>query len=167
MEAAHRKYLIVETAVSVVINAVISALFVVLSFGGRSEVELWGSDGLAPDMLVQTFAVALFSVLVPTALTRRRLRSGKISGADGRSASLPRNLFVRALLIAAAATVVLAGITIALLAAAWTGPMAYGDLFLFKVVYGGLVALLVTPVAVAAALRDRAAVPADGPVGRA
>lgn len=159
MTDAHRKYLVVETLVSVVINAAISALFVVLAFGGRSEVDLWGSGNLAMDMIPQTFAVAFFSALVPTALTRKRLRSGKVAPAENASTRLPRNLWLRSLLLAVAATVLIAGAMILILSALWNGPMAYGDVFLLKVVYGGVVALLVTPIALVAALADRPAVP--------
>lgn len=154
MTDAHRKYLIVETLVSVVVNGAISALFVVLAFAGRSEVDLWGPGNLAVDLLPQTFAVAFMSVLVPTILTRKRLRSGKLGRAEGVSSRLPRNLWLRSLLLAVAATVLIAGTMIALLAALWSGPIAYGDLFLLKVLYGGVVALLVTPIALVATLAD-------------
>ena len=149
-----QRYILVETLISVAISAAISAGFASLVFGGRTAIELWGRTGLALDFVPQTFMIAMMSVLVPTALTRRRIAAGTIRATGGRPTRLPRNLPVRALLAAAGATLLLGGAATAVLAVSWTGPLGFAAVLSLKVAYGAIVALLVTPPALRAALRD-------------
>jgi hypothetical protein len=149
------RYIFVETLISMIVNAAISAGFAWLVFGGQREIGLWGSGGLALDFAPQTFMIATMSVLVPTALTRRRIKAGALAEGRGPPPRLPRNPLVRAVLIATAATCVLGGAATALLAASWSGPLAFGAVLPLKIVYGAAVALLITPYALRAALADR------------
>lgn len=149
-----RRYILVETMIGMVINALFSAGFAFLVFGGRAEIALWGPTGLALDFVPQTFAIAMMSVLVPTALTRRRIRAGTLAPDGTAPSRLPRNLLVRALLMALVATVVLGGVATVLLAAIRVGPLAFAAVLPLKIIYGALVALAVTPPALRAALRD-------------
>lgn len=150
-----RRYIVIETLISMAINAAFSAGFAFLMFGGRAEIGLWGPAGLALDFAPQTFVIAMMSVLVPTVLTRRRVRSGALAPGNGAPSRLPDNLLLRAALVALAATIVLGGAATALLAATWTGPLTFSAALLLKIIYGALVALAVTPPALRAALRDR------------
>ena len=147
------RYIVIETGISMAVNAAFSAAFAFLVFGGRTEIGLWGPGGLALDFAPQTFVIAMMSVLVPAALTRRRLRSGMLAPVKGAS-RLPRNLPARALVIALPATLLLGAAATALLAATWTGPLTFGAALPLKTFYGALVALAVTPLALRAALRD-------------
>jgi len=149
------RYIFVETLISIAINAAISAGFAFFTFGGRTEIGLWGPSGLALDFVPQTFMIALMSVLVPTALTRRRVAAGAIRPPAGPPSRLPRNLAIRALLAAAIATLLLGGTATALLAALWSAPLGFATVLPLKILYGALVALLVTPPALRAALFDR------------
>lgn len=150
-----RRYIVTETLISMVVNAAFSAAFALLVFGGRSDIDLWGPSGLALDFAPQTFTIALMSVLVPSALVRRRIRSGTLPPATGEPSRLPRNLLARALLMALLATVSLGGAATVLLAAFWPGPLAFASVLPLKIAYGALVALAVTPLALRAALPDR------------
>lgn len=149
------RYILVETAISVAINAAISAGFAFLVFGGRTGIALWGSGGLALDFAPQTFMIAMMSVVVPTALTRRRIGAGALRPRSGPPSQLPPNLAVRALLVALFATVALGGAATAALAATWSGPIGFAAALPLKIIYGAAVALVVTPFALKAALRDR------------
>lgn len=100
MTPAHRKYLASETLVSIVINTLLSLFFGWVVFGRREVVHLWGPDGLAMDFAPQTFMVALMSTLVQGALTRRRVRPGKIASLAEKAVPLPQHLLLRSLLIA-------------------------------------------------------------------
>jgi hypothetical protein len=151
------RYIFTETAISIVINAAISAGFAFVVFGGRAEIGLWGPGGLAIDFAPQSFMIALMSVLVPTALTRRRIRTGTLKPGNGLPSRLPRNLVGRALLVALAATTVLGGIAVAISAAAWAGPLGFATVLPLKIIYGAAVAFIVTPTALKAALLDRPA----------
>jgi hypothetical protein len=149
------RYILVETAISMAINAAISAGFALLVFGGRAEIGLWGPGGLAFDFAPQTFMIAGMSVLVPTTLTRRRIRTGLLPPGNGPPSRFPRNLLARALLVALAATIALGGAAVAILAATWSGPAAFAAVLPLKIIYGAGVALVVTPLALKAALLDR------------
>jgi hypothetical protein len=149
------RYIFIETLISIVINAVISAGFALFVFGGRTEIPLWGASGIAFDFVPQTFMIALMSVIVPTALTRKRIRAGALSQESHQSAPLPRNLFARALLIAFLATIVLGGMAIVLTICLWGGPADFKMVLPIKILYGAMVALVVTPLALRAALADK------------
>jgi hypothetical protein len=149
------RYIATETVISVFINVIISAIFMMLIFGSQKRIELWGPHGLAFDFAPQTFMITLMSVLVPTALTRRRLRMGSLeSDRTARTRKWPRNLWWRALLIAVALTVFLGGLSLGLLALAWKGPVDFRTAFAFKLLYGALVALVATPFSLRIALSE-------------
>jgi hypothetical protein len=150
-----RRHVVTETLISMVVNALFSAGFAFLVFGGVTEIGLWGPAGLALDFVPQTFVIATMSVLVPTALTRRRIRAGALARGRGAPSRLPGNLLVRALLVALAATILLGGAATALLAAASSGPLTFATVLPLKIAYGAFVALAVTPLALRAAFLDR------------
>jgi hypothetical protein len=151
--SGHRGYVAVETAISLAINVALSGAFAWAVFGHRAVIAVAGASGYAVDFLPQTFMISLMSILVPTLLTRRRLAAGKLAPAAGRPWA-PARLVIRAPVGALAATVVVGGG--ALLASLWGAPgsLAFGHLLVLKLVYGALVAGLVTPLGLAAALRD-------------
>src|SRR3954464_14008976 len=123
MSPAVRAYVVKEVMISIVINSVLSAFFVWLSFSGRQDVPIWGTSGLAVDFLPQTFMISLMSVLVPSALTRKRRRARAVDACEPVLPWLPRNLFLRALLVAIAATILFASAATLLLAALASGPL--------------------------------------------
>ena len=154
MSAAVRTYVVVETLVSVFMNTLLSACATWLAFGGHAVVGLWGGQGLALDFIPQSFMVGLMSGLMPTLLTRRRRRQGRVLRIEGRPPALPGNLLLRALLFAVATVVIAGGAAVLLL---WRfGPETYGPgvLFAIKTSYGAVVALIVTLIALRAVLRE-------------
>jgi hypothetical protein len=78
-----------------------------LVFGGRTFIEAAGPRGFAVDFLPQTFMVTFMSTLIPTWLTRRRVRAGLIQKLPAPVSRLPRSLILRALAFALVATLVL------------------------------------------------------------
>lgn len=88
-----------------------------------------------------------------TWVTRKRRRAGKLAAAHGAPLGLPMNLFVRGLLFGVAATLILGGIGLALLAAIWTPALPFAVLLAFKTGYGAVVGLVATPIIIVAALR--------------
>jgi len=140
-----------ETAISVVINAALSAGFCWLIFGGKSVVPIWGVQGLVVDYLPQGFMIGLMGVLVPGLLARRAQVAGRFGGSlivPG-----PISAVVKRALIVAAAGAALATAMAAVGFALWgrqylpvTGAM------LLKIAGGALLALIVTPPAIRAAI---------------
>lgn len=153
------RYVRAETVASVVINAAVSAAFVWLIFRGMAVIPLWGSRGLAVDLIPTTFMITLMSTIASTLITRGRLRRSQapqLARADAGSIAraLPRNLLLRALTLALGATLVLVPLTVAGLILFGIESAAYGNVMLFKIGYGAVLALIVTPAIVRRALLD-------------
>lgn len=121
-----------ETAISVVINMVLSALFFVAVFA-RGPVRL---ADIGPDLVPQSFMVALMGSLVPGLLTARRAPTGRRGP-----------IVVRSFVVALIAAVVIGGGGWLLLRGS-SAVIAYPAALAARVVLGGLLAALVTPFAV-------------------
>jgi len=149
----HQTYIAIETAISVLISGFLSLLFAWLIFGGRTHADLWGASGLAIDFVPQSFMIALMGSLVPTLLTRSRLKRGKITAmAASSKQGLPENPFVRALAIAMASTVAGSMIAIILLSILMSGPLPVFPVYAIKIAYGCILAAVVTPISLRRAL---------------
>jgi hypothetical protein len=153
MGNSYARYIAVETAISIVINVLISALFMVAVFGRASGIDLWGPHGLALDFVPQTFMISAMSILVPTLLTRRRVRAGILTRRASPAPILP-HLMVRIVLLALLFTLIFGGLGVLALALTWTGPLRFWQVFPMKLLYGGLVALIATPIGLSIALSD-------------
>jgi ABC-type spermidine/putrescine transport system permease subunit I len=151
----HRRYLLVETLVNLVINAALSLFMAWVVFGRRELVEVAGPGGLALDFMPQTFMVTLMSTLVATLLTRKRVRENKIASLATTPLRLPRNIVGRSLLMAVVATLVLGGIALPLTTALVTEPMAMRSVFLLKMLYGALISVPITLLVLRVALADQ------------
>jgi hypothetical protein len=159
MPQSQCNYVLVETSISIVINVALSALFMALVFGRTAAIGLWGAHGIAADFVPQTFMISAMSILVPTVLTRQRIRRGTIG--DGvsrpRAGAIPvpiRNLAARTLLFALLLTTVLGGAALACVAANWKGPVTFWQAFPWKLAYGAVVALTATPLGLKLALAE-------------
>jgi hypothetical protein len=149
-----RRYLLVETSINAVINGVLSLFFAWIVFGKLEVVELAGSAGLAADFLPQTFMVALMSTLVPTLLTRTRVRQSRVAALAAAPVPLPRNLLLRALLVAVIAVLLLGGAAMLLTPVFVAGPMPRDSVLVLKVIYGALISVPITLLALRCALAD-------------
>jgi hypothetical protein len=146
MSSEQRRFLNVQLAISAVLNAAISALFVWIMFGGSDAISLWGMEGLAFDLVPTTFMITFATTIALTLATR-----GKFGGPEPRR-RLPRNPVLRALLFAPVATIALVPPTVLVLALTWTGPWSYDAVMAFKVIYGVALGFIVTPIVVRAAM---------------
>jgi hypothetical protein len=99
MTPAHRRYLLTEAGIGAAINAILSLVFVLLVFGGRSAVPVTGSGGVVADAVPQSFMVALMSCLVPTLVARRRIARGIVTPRTA-AAVRPRHAVLRAIVVA-------------------------------------------------------------------
>jgi hypothetical protein len=150
-----RRYIAIETAISVVINVGFSVLFFFLVFGRTEQIALWGPGGFAFDYFPQTFMITLMSVIVPTILTRKRVIARKVARRESAFAPrLPMNVVLRALLLAAVAAAVLGAVAVLITDNLWSGQPAHSDLRVLKMAYGAVVAAIMTPIALIAALSD-------------
>lgn len=140
----HTTYVRRETAVSIVINSALSALFFWLVFGGVDPVPVWGMGNWVFDFAPQSFMIALMSTLVPGALTAKAIRAGKIAPA-GSPSRLPGGLVKRALLLALLSAA--GGTLLVALCATASGVASISAMtgLVLKVGYGALLAIVVTP----------------------
>jgi hypothetical protein len=150
----HGRYIATEVAISALINGALSLLAAWLVFGGRQSIEAAGPQGFAMDFLPQTFMVTLMSTLVPTWLTRRRVRSGQIGKLPQAASRLPQNVALRALALALASTALLGVGAMALAPVVLEGAVLLTGLLALKVAYGVVISVPVTGFALRAALAD-------------
>ena len=79
--------LVRETAISMAINGVLSAVFYFAFFHGLAKVPVWGVGNYAFDFVPQSFMVALMGTLVPGLLTlKARAKLGLSSPGAGQGA---------------------------------------------------------------------------------
>ncbi len=157
----HDRYIAVESRIGVALNAIVGGGFVFLMFGGLTKIGLWGMQGLAFDLLPTTFMISLMMTIGLTLLTRARVRKGAI-GPLAYKRRLPGNVILRGLMLAIVMTLVLAPISVGLLALIWptTGDWPFLIVLAFKIAYSVLIGVLLTPVILRAAFNDGLAYPA-------
>ena len=97
--------------------------------------------------------ISLMSVVVPTLLTRKRLSAGRLSGVGASRSPWP--LWMRAPLMAIVATLLLGGSAALISAALAPSGLGFSALLPIKLVYGAVVAILMTPLGLVLALRER------------
>jgi len=143
-----------ETLVSIVINTVLSLAFFVAVFGRGGAVPVWGVGHYVFDFGPQAFMIALMATLVPGALAARALRAGRVVPWVGRS-RLPGSLLLRALLLAGlSATLAVTGAGVALRALGAVA-LPYAPALAVKLVFAVVLATIVTPAGLRAALSRR------------
>jgi len=140
-----------ETCVGMIINAIMSLLIFLAMFDVRRPVETWGIGQWVFDFLPQSFMVTFMSVLIPGALAHQKVRKGVLAPEPHRSI-LPRNLMVRALVMAVASAIIGTAMVAGLV---WlTGAEAIAPTYalILKATYGTVLALIVTPLSLRVAL---------------
>ncbi len=154
MPIDHRKYLTAETLISMLINIALSLVAAWLVFGRRDAVPMAGPGGFAFDFLPQTFMVSFMSTLVPTLLTRKRVASGQVAAWPGAPVKLPRNVLLRALLVAVLAAAVFGGIAMLIGLRSGAGHIPLNNVYVIKAFYGAVISIPVTWLALRVALAD-------------
>ena len=151
-----RKYVITESVISMLFNAAFSFVFTYLVF--RGQVSIPNSE-LVIDALPQSFFVAFFGALVPTMVTRARLRAGKISPLPFRKSYLPGNALLRAISMGILFAVAGFAGHFVLLEALGIDSLALGTVLTYKTLYGAALSWLVTPWALQITFTDQATKP--------
>jgi hypothetical protein len=149
-----RRTLMVEAAISIIPNAVVSALFVWLLFRGVQRIGLWGTQGVAFDLVPTTFMLTLMTTIGLTIIVRRRVQAGKAKPAAG-STRLPRNPVLRGIVLGLLMLLAFVPASVLALNLFWAGDWTFNQMLLFKIAYGIAIGLIATPLVVLAALRDR------------
>ena len=154
-----------ETVLNVVVTVVIATLLSWAVFRGETRIAAFapvpgGIFGILPG----TFNFALLVTTALTLITRRRVRAGlyrRLDPGEGMrlGAALPRSVLLRALVLAAIATVIyvpvgsglaFAAIRVGLIPGIWS----FAGMLAFFVLYFVALAVVLTPVVLWRALRD-------------
>jgi hypothetical protein len=153
-------YMARETVVSLFFSIALSEFFGWLIFHGSSIVAPWGPHGLVADAVPQTFMMTLMCVLIPSLLTRVRLGKGQcanvrvLPGLETAAAPTRSGIALRAAIIAVVVMAIGVGATAAVMATAFPEGMAFPVMMAFKGVYGAIVGLVVTPLAITCVLHE-------------
>lgn len=132
-----------ETAISAIINGVISAGFFFAVFGRASTVAVWGPGGVALDFLPQSFAVAFFATIVPLLMARRAISRGAVISANPNGGSA-RSPFGAAVVSGLLALLLGGGAWAATLWAAGLQTVPAAAALVIKIAYGAALGALIT-----------------------
>jgi len=154
--SAPQKYILKETAISSVINALFSVLFVFVVFGGQSSVSLQGASGLLFDSIPQGIAIGFMGAFFPSFLTRKRIATGALSLPTRASTSsfLPLMPVLRALLFAIAGALVSLAVFAVPTFVIGIATLTFLQVLLLKTLWGALLGAGVSYIALRAALHD-------------
>jgi hypothetical protein len=154
MTAAQRKYVLIESLIGATIGAIFSLAFTLTLFGGHTAVPLWGVKGIIIDAIPHTFMIALPSMLVPTLLTRRRIKHGAVEQLLSNHKTRLSNVMPRSVAVAIVATALGTGLYALILPNLTPATWSSAWVIAFKTAYGALVGLVISRLAVRTALRD-------------
>ena len=152
-----RKYLIVETVSSFVVNAILNFLPAYAIFHNRLIIAIQGAGGMFQDSIGETLIVAFLSYLVPALIGRSRRRAGKLplSGIETRQAG---NVYLQALGVAVLFTVVLTAVNAVLLPRIFGGEVSLRTELIFKTFYGAVLGAIASCMAIYRTLQERVVV---------
>jgi len=142
-----------ETAVSIVINMVLTALFFALVFGFARPVPVWGIGHYVFDFIPQAFMIALMATLVPGALASKARRAGTVSHWPT-PPRLPRALAPRAILLGCTSAVASIAFAAALLWTTGLQTLPTLPALLAKLAFAAALARLITPLGLKTALAE-------------
>lgn len=148
-------YLRRETAISAGINCILTLVFFLLVFGMAPLVPVWGVGAYVFDFLPQGFMVAFMGTLVPSLLTRKAMRQGKLVGIEGPGRPwLPSLLVMRAVLLGLIGAAIGTAAAAAVLGATGATLLPWALALAAKLVFAAALAGTVTPLALRATLAE-------------
>ncbi len=161
LTAEQRKYIRIETIISIVFNTVIGSIFAwLVASHSQGGVPLWGAAGMAADFVPTILMSTLVMSLVVTGMTYKRVAAGKAPGLEpaqgGWLAWAPRNFILRSVIYAVIFTVIVVPLSVGALVALGLTTFPVSGFVPFKAIYTALFTLLVGPGVVQAAMVRRA-----------
>ena len=154
-----------QVVVPALFNFAFNAALGWVEFRNHTPLPLWGDPSMGLDLLGMLFFLPAFSCLIGTPLIRRAARQGKVDWLPYAFSEhvllrrLPRSTWRRAGVLGALCTGVLGPLSIGAMIAYDATSWALWDAVLFKGIYAGVLAALVTPWLALYALLDERALP--------
>jgi len=138
-----------ETCIATLCNMAFSFGFAYLFFRGLEQVP---QIDLIVDAIPQSFAVTFFGVLIPSLVTRGKIRAGKLVGLPPRRSFLPGNLFLRVITMSAIAAILGGVLHLVVFFGLQIDQLARNTVLFYKPIYGALLTWVVTPIGLRALL---------------
>ena len=148
-DARIKRYVLRETAIAALFNMAFSVGFAWFFFRNLAQVP---QMTLIIDAIPQSFAVTFFGVLIPTLITRAKIRSGKLAALQYRPSRLPANPALRAITMGILAAVGGGLLHLLVFRGLQIEAMSVNTTLLYKPIYAALLTLFVTPIALRIAL---------------
>jgi hypothetical protein len=167
---AEKRYLVLESGVgAAIVNALLNGGVGWVIMRGLTELPIWGLPGVMFDLCATAGGVVFGTCLVVVLTTRAHVKSGKITIPEAPAAlapwfsKLPRPAFQRGVVLGALTVPIFVPPIALLFAVTGTTALAAGPFIALKAALAAVVAGLLTPFIVLAALLDlRVAEGADG-----
>lgn len=157
----HKTFLIKETLLSVVVNALLTLIMSYAIFHSRDSVPFWGRGGLVMDMGSTIFFVCFGMTMVLTPVVRMRIQKGGAPSADLSFRNhpvwklfFPTMFFFRAVMLAMVSVMILLPVSAGLMVLWKSYPVPLNLVLAFKTFYGGFLGLVVTPFILMGAMSD-------------
>jgi hypothetical protein len=163
MSASANRYIFTETLIASVFSFAFNYGISWLALQGLNPITLFGVPGLGLGFVPATFMTVLMVAVISTLITRSRRRARKAPELPARATRLPRHVLLRGLLVAVLATIVFAPSIVAALHFAYPGPYSLMWSLAGNGVYGIILAVVVAPPILRAALSEPAPAPTSKP----
>jgi Mg/Co/Ni transporter MgtE len=165
LEAAHRRYLLVEQGIGAAIfNLLLNAGIAWLMVRSLEKVPTWGSDmSIVGDTIGTAFLLPFFTCLIVTRLARGQVRSGRLPPLPWHRTShaalrrLPARTLPRAALLGLVCVIAFAPVVVWALAALEVNELGVWRFVAFKALFAAALAAVVSPVIALGALGDAVA----------
>jgi hypothetical protein len=160
VSSEYRKYLVGQAVIGAGINFLLNGAIGWLLFRHLPRIPLYGEQSVAGDVVGTSFLLPVLVCLIATPLIRREVREARLSAADRlrpgarRSAWVPGNLVLRAVVLGVLATLLVSPGTILTLHALGVDSLALRPFLMFKAGFAAALAALITPIVAAWALED-------------
>lgn len=148
MTRAQKRFLLEQGGGSVVVNLLINGVIAFLMFRGATTVPLWGQQSIAGDTIGTTFFLPLFTCLIVTPLSRRRLRSGDLTPVPGAPLGLrwlPQRTFWRGALLGLLTAIALGPLSVFALTSLGVTEQSFWGFVAFKALFAAALGVVMSP----------------------
>ena len=164
----HRRFLLIEQgAVPTVFNFVLNGAIAWALFRSVATVPLWGASIVGVDLLVTAFLLPFLTCVIVSALITRKVRSGNLAvlplGQLPHSRWFQRSVSRRGLFLGIVGVMFGAVPLVWALSLGQSQPIPMFSFVMFKAVWAGMLALMVTPIVAWWALANASRAEADRP----
>jgi hypothetical protein len=146
-----KQYLIVKQAlVPALVNLVLNGLISWLVLRNVASITLWGKPSIALDLLLTAFLIPFITCFINSYTIAKSVRSGKVEKLDAplRYFTLWHltPIYARSFLLGLIALVCVGVPTVLLLETLWVEPISLWQFVIFKALWAGTLAAVVTPI---------------------